>query len=335
MIYVHVGRHKTGTTSLQTFLHKCAAGLREIGLLYPTSILHWSQHVPLSNCFSQMYGLPATLETDLSIHMDRLRAEMTAHPACVPLLSSETFFDLVLSGEIDRLESALARVAGSVTFVLCVRDPCYSAASAVKHHLRISSLTDRPERMYLDYQKLHAEGDKLLRGRSSTITIDYDWRDSTSAFLRTMRERSGKKVWSDALVLYEDYARENPIRANVDDRGDAFHCVWVTLYNAVLKAVSDSAPETARRDASSEAIRQQQIADSSALPRAVTAQCKALWQQGDAGFAGEGPVADLAFTDFMDRYLEDPLGARRAVSEQLPPGWLAGAKAQIFRQLGG
>ncbi|MCY4043723.1 MAG: hypothetical protein OXE99_01435 [Cellvibrionales bacterium] len=128
-LILHIGRHKTGTTSLQTFLFQNRDALKRQGVLYPVSGLrvaahHWISE-PLARKKLKVTG--ALTHFIESPHWQQLTDEIDQSPQEVVLLSSEAFqnvepevlaglfqgFDVevivYLRGQVDYLASSYAQ----------------------------------------------------------------------------------------------------------------------------------------------------------------------------------------------------------------------------------
>ncbi|MCP9786472.1 hypothetical protein [Cyanobium sp. N5-Cardenillas] len=122
-VFIHIGTHKTGTTSLQACLRSCASELAAAGILVPSAgtLCETSGHHNLAfqlagdtRYDSALGGLNELLE-ELRFADRSLRSRRA-------VISSEDFFCLVEKPEgLDRLETALRREGHSVTWVMFLR----------------------------------------------------------------------------------------------------------------------------------------------------------------------------------------------------------------------
>lgn len=115
-VILHVGRHKTGSKGLQSFLDANREGLRTQGVLYPAPAAHWQDvayrisHFELFDALRQ----PAD-DTTLDALLDgyeRQRREAQAHTL---VLSSEDLFDLQTAHEPEHDPQAVGRAASRLT----------------------------------------------------------------------------------------------------------------------------------------------------------------------------------------------------------------------------
>lgn len=109
-VLLHVGRHKTGSKGLQSFLNANREGLRAQGVLYPAPAAHWQDvayrisHFELFDALRQPTD-DATLDVLLDGY-ERQRREAQAHTM---VLSSEDLFDLQTAHEPEHDPQALGR----------------------------------------------------------------------------------------------------------------------------------------------------------------------------------------------------------------------------------
>ncbi|MGE0233385.1 MAG: hypothetical protein AB7O39_10925 [Flavobacteriaceae bacterium] len=115
-LFVHVGFHKTGTTSIQVFLRRNAELLAELGVLVPTAgtvFLKSGHH----NIAWQLSG-DACYRPDVS-GLGDLEAELAASALPRAVISSEDFTNLADAPEARaRLEAAAARAGYAVRYIL-------------------------------------------------------------------------------------------------------------------------------------------------------------------------------------------------------------------------
>jgi len=128
-IYLHIGTHKTGSTSLQFFLHRAASALGREGVLYP--IAGRSESTPWGH--HQLSG-EIGLDPD-GLHggaWDTLKEEVNDWKGEAILLSSEDF-SLWTAQQIDRLRHVFA--GHRVEVIVYLRRPFDFIRSSYKQHL--------------------------------------------------------------------------------------------------------------------------------------------------------------------------------------------------------
>ncbi len=106
-ILIHIGPHKTGTTAVQTALHKGRRALRSAGVIYPKSNCHhFAQHRLALAAKSR--SLPGEAEPPcLSTELAELGTAVKRYPGHRVILSSEEFFAAPTPG-IEALRDGLA-----------------------------------------------------------------------------------------------------------------------------------------------------------------------------------------------------------------------------------
>ena len=95
VIIVHLGMHKTGTTSIQHFLARHRRRLREAGILYPRAGTHGEQHAALPASVLPTHPIlpPALLDSDPALVIAAVDEEI--RDAGVAVLSREVFWELL------------------------------------------------------------------------------------------------------------------------------------------------------------------------------------------------------------------------------------------------
>ncbi len=128
-VFLHIGTHKTGSTSLQFFLHRADAALRERGVLYPRagrSERLWFAHHALA------WEVLKTAEAPKEDVWRALKAEIEAWTGEKVVLSCEDFSlcDDAQAGEVVGMFEDFR-----VEMVVYLRKPTDYALSAYKQHL--------------------------------------------------------------------------------------------------------------------------------------------------------------------------------------------------------
>jgi hypothetical protein len=138
-LLIHVGLHKTGTTSVQNQLYRHRECLLAEGILYPTSGLFGSQHALIPGSVIPKHFFLDRVQRSLCTN-DYLKAlsEEVAHtnPSLV-ILSSEVFSEithnrLACLGILNELKLGFQ----SCNLLLTIRKPQDLALSALKHSVR-------------------------------------------------------------------------------------------------------------------------------------------------------------------------------------------------------
>jgi hypothetical protein len=141
-IYLHIGRPKTGTTSLQIFFYKNRRALMDRGILYPSTGLWGSAHHSLAvslleNCPGDIRNIPK-ISRSLAIK-DLLSEIENKHPQKV-IISSE-FFSLytINNSDMERLRDFFLKF--SVTIIVYLRDQTKYLISSFSQQVRNAALT--------------------------------------------------------------------------------------------------------------------------------------------------------------------------------------------------
>lgn len=137
-IFLHIGTHKTGTTSIQCLLAKAEDTLKAQGLLYPTAgrptgwgDADWGHHV-LAWALRGKRGI-----TD-EVCWHQLRAEIDGWPGDRVVLSSEDFSPAT----VDQVARVRAHLAGyDVRVILYVRNPLGRLVSSYKQRVKMGKCT--------------------------------------------------------------------------------------------------------------------------------------------------------------------------------------------------
>ncbi|MEM6580780.1 MAG: hypothetical protein AAF699_05885 [Pseudomonadota bacterium] len=128
-LYLHVGFHKTGSTSIQTYLFRNRKVLGRSGLLYPTTGLEHSAHHRIA--WACGTGRHAKKPELVNRYVEQLRKEASASSVENVIVSSEEFES---SHEIPYLESLTKEF--DVKVVVYVRKQDHMLESAYNQHLR-------------------------------------------------------------------------------------------------------------------------------------------------------------------------------------------------------
>lgn len=119
-IFIHIGAHKTGTTSLQNFFHTSHEKLLAKGVLYPKSCnFQYAQH-RLAFAAKGMRDPGAGDVPDLEIELQSLLHEIEASSAPTTIISSEEFFN-TRKPSVEKIAATLSGF--SVEIVAIIRRP--------------------------------------------------------------------------------------------------------------------------------------------------------------------------------------------------------------------
>lgn len=200
-LFLHVGLHKTGTTSIQWTLTSSRQKLAEAGIVYPQAgapewanlgqhLLAWSV-VSRPNYLPTFNGNRAAFSPEASEKLwGELYSETDRSSAPTVILSSEEF-DILTNSEITTLGQRLDRY--DVTPILFLRNHADFLESAYRTSVIHSAYREdisafsANQRTRLDYAELIEGWRNIATGRIVKV-VDYDRddvrRDSVGAFLQ-------------------------------------------------------------------------------------------------------------------------------------------------------
>jgi hypothetical protein len=147
-LLLHVGLHKTGTTTAQACLSASSQGLKGHGILYPSTGLWGDQHALIPGCLVPDYSVLGDLDwpDQLQHYLDCLQVELDDSCPSLVVISSEVFTEIIGDRQVClQLIKELSRPFSTVTLLLSLRDPFARALSGLKHLLR-SFLADTGEK---------------------------------------------------------------------------------------------------------------------------------------------------------------------------------------------
>jgi hypothetical protein len=193
-VVLHIGTHKTGSTSLQRFLRDENGGaLASVGARFPEGVIHPDNHLELQilamrperRTEAARRRHPETLEPAwIRSTEDRVRAEIAGGGTIV--YSAETLSYLRFPDELDRLLALLSGAGGSggtdVQMVMYTRDPAAFLRSYTLT-LRLlgvdlsadpeSNAYVQPDTWLVDYASRIALWERFLGAERVTV-LDYD-----------------------------------------------------------------------------------------------------------------------------------------------------------------
>lgn len=148
-LLLHVGLHKTATTSFQGFLQRHDAVLASCGCLYPRSAkAPGSQHALLPGCYFPGHPfLPRERSCSIDHYLSLLAEELDQAPYWLCVLSSEVFTEL-LNHDRNLVRDLISRLSThfrEIVILLTLRDLPQLAYSDLKNRLRDISLGLRPD----------------------------------------------------------------------------------------------------------------------------------------------------------------------------------------------
>ena len=193
---LHIGPHKTGSTSLQRALSDNRETLRRYGVVYPTvgtgGLLrhHIEWHQFFCGNFAKLSGKPEDF-------IERLNVEMAGADICI--MSCEEFSSL----KPEAVASLLPRDRTQV--VMYVREPVSHSVSKYRHDVKMGN-TSMSLREYVKSYRLPfysvAERWAAVFGKRNLLIRSYDRDDSQWDIVSDFAELIGLKL-SDAFPSHE------------------------------------------------------------------------------------------------------------------------------------
>lgn len=143
---IHIGMHKTATTSFQSFLTENSSRLAELGCIYPLSMRFNKQHSLLPGCyFPKHQFLPSDRSFDKMFYINQLKKELDSSNYLYCIISSEVFNELMIKNksEVKELINNISSLFNTCTLLITTRDHKSAAFSGLKHRLRnMNQLSD-------------------------------------------------------------------------------------------------------------------------------------------------------------------------------------------------
>lgn len=169
---IHIGRHKTGTSSLQKFLFQNMTGLHAQGMFYPHAGLQGIAHHALAKCFPRSGRLVQKAEDQASIRglMGDLRKEVSGFDGRV-LLSSEAFQNVIPSALAERF------APHRTTVIVYLREQLSYIISSYQQKVQatghIGTVSDFAARTRLDYCRFMHEWQTVF-GKENLLVRPYN-----------------------------------------------------------------------------------------------------------------------------------------------------------------
>jgi hypothetical protein len=138
-ILIHVGLHKTGTTSAQKQLYQKRECLLNAGVLYPTTGLYGCQHALFPGCLIPNHFFLDRVERSLNVehYISELQKEVKSSNPQLVILSSEVFSEITHQRESCLgLIRSISKDFNSTQLLVTLRNTKALALSAVKHAAR-------------------------------------------------------------------------------------------------------------------------------------------------------------------------------------------------------
>jgi hypothetical protein len=203
---IHIGQHKTGTTSIQKYLQDNREVLAQHGLYVPSKIAGYSNPSQFilnvyaldENRYSPMkekiirdkgVGYLKNLETELKNDIKNIYDEASSKKCSRVIWSNEGLYLLNTETEYKRLIDLFSEHSNEIGVVCCFRDVDSYRESYKKQlarqNISLSNNTDsyrylEPDSWLFDYEK---KKDLLSRCFDECIYFSYDPQDNVTTFL--------------------------------------------------------------------------------------------------------------------------------------------------------
>lgn len=222
-IIIHVGIHKTGTTSIQTFLGRHRFALQRLGIDFYTGIFIADNHVELHDAAMRL-NRDSPFKLDSKLHVDKEFIERVHHHISqyikqsdfpIILFSAEGLSLLYYEDELRRLKNFFSK--DCIKILIYVRNPTdflRSYKNELNKHAKPEKIEKdsfaytEPDSWLLDFESRISKFEKVF-GPENVILIDYDdevGRDGNiiPSFLRAIGIESdfNKEDW-DSIYLNE------------------------------------------------------------------------------------------------------------------------------------
>jgi len=138
-LLLHVGLHKTATTTAQACLYENTQALKDQGILYPSTGLWGAQHALIPYCLMADHPFVdrSIYPSQLQYYLDSLRVELDQYYPSLVVISSEAFTETIESkAACLQLIKNLSMPFSRITILLSLRDSTTKALSSLKHMLR-------------------------------------------------------------------------------------------------------------------------------------------------------------------------------------------------------
>jgi hypothetical protein len=203
-LLLHVGLHKSGTTTAQDVFHNNAEKLIKHHILYPKAGLIGTQHALIPGCLINSHPFldHENRIRDLDHYLHLLRAELDQSQPKLAIISSEVFTEI--SHDRDsclELISRLAALFKDTSILVTYRDEKELALSSLKHMTRegFPGCTVSPIDIYYN-MRTHFKNNREFWQQSGMPLIEKNLNESTGDLVDF--------YFSDILGRYGDIPRD-------------------------------------------------------------------------------------------------------------------------------
>lgn len=247
-LVLHIGQHKTGTTSLQDTLARNRVTLRAAGILYPKLGPWRSAHHALAPALlgkrqtaqDVLHRLGPSAEGRSRHYLAQLH-DMARRGDCdTVVLSSEAFFRRVTARSAAELAEALSAIAENIEVVCYLRHPAAFVLSAISTQVQRTPFIRAPHpalqitalRSYGKAKQLELRVHPyvLEQLHNKDVVDDFAHRHlpgGTALVPQRARARLNQTLSAEAMVIAQDFGRRADARAERP----------ITLYHRMFRAL--------------------------------------------------------------------------------------------------
>jgi len=186
-LVLHVGPHKTGSTSIQVFCEQNREQLAEAGFWYPRAGILYSQHLVLPACYLGSHAIIP--ESILGGCPEEIVASIVAEVpgGLTPLLSSEVFWELFCH-DAESFQSVLAVLGRRYRVIVAFVDRPVTERSwsAIKHLSRLGYAFDPVANFHVDQERQRRSMSRLANMDCPVIRVPYDAANCIAPFLESL-----------------------------------------------------------------------------------------------------------------------------------------------------
>ena len=216
---IHVGLHKTATTSFQNFLFNETTLLSSFGIIYPRTILEKSskQHSLLPGYFLKDHpAIPKDPEKNIEDYIRSLREEIYHSKMKLCVISSEVFTELndVNYESTKIIIESFKTIFDKITILISTRNPKERALSMYQHKMRRASIVRSFRRELFESPKLYKnkiqgtnksiQGWKKFNLDMITVNISNESLPIRSLFEEVVKLRDKKNI-----LLFKTFIKNN------------------------------------------------------------------------------------------------------------------------------
>ncbi len=213
---IHVGMHKTATTSFQYFLANNSSRLRKLGCLYPKSFRANNQHSLLPGCyFPNHQFLPRERSLDPMVYINQFKKELASGAYSYCVLSSEVFNELMIkdASQFNILLKEITSMFNDYKLLLTTRELNSAAFSGIKHRLR--HMHKKPECKLIPNLDIINTFKNIRTTRERNLA---NWRRSNLPIVEKAMEETSNPTQNYFSVIC-DFFKDNEVYQTIKEIG--------------------------------------------------------------------------------------------------------------------